>query len=267
MPSFDNDFSPRGTAQEIVDQSTQTSQDGRHSLERQQRRGSESPQPFEVDTIEDSPMGFENPLIQPLVSEDEIPNLATQITLANRSSNLNEVFNVKTLYPGESCVELYLPANPRELPPPRVAAALLKYYRETVHKWLPILSSDFETQLLAYCTIADVVPSQCLAITNLVFAIGAQYALLVNDAQCLNMNGCLDHHVYISRALKSLELRSSSTWASKPNIVVVQVSYQSRGSKALLIFCRHLDSLRLIISPQDTSRGNIDELKSMRINN
>lgn len=203
-----------------VKPSTRTNQDGRLHSERQQRRESEIPQAFEMDVIEDSPMGFDNHTQQVLSTGDEMADIATQ-----ESPDLDKLFDVKTLYPDESYVGSFLPVSPEELPSTQVAAALIEHYREGMHKWLPILSSDFETQLLAYHTHADAVPSQYLAITNLVFAIGARYALLVDDAQYLSLDGCLEHNVYMSRALQLLDSRASPIWASKPDIAVVQVSY------------------------------------------
>jgi hypothetical protein len=169
-------------------------------------------------------MGCDSPIQQPHPIGAEVADLTTRTASTCIPPELNRVFDVKTLYPDENCTAPYFPVNSGDLPSFLVAETLFKHYREGMHKWLPILSPDFETEFLGYHTHADAVPSRWLAIMNLVFAIGAQYALLVNDAQCLITDDSFEHQVYMSRALQLLDSQASPIWSSKPNIAVVQVS-------------------------------------------
>ncbi|KAJ4357575.1 uncharacterized protein N0V89_002151 [Didymosphaeria variabile] len=108
-----------------------------------------------------------------------------------------------TFYLDEATIEVDYSANPFELPSVNIAQTLVDSYMTTVQDTFPVLSKpDFKNQVYQYYEsfsqgTPSAMPETWLAILNLVFAIGAKHAQMVQANWLVDGQ---DHFVYHSRA-------------------------------------------------------------------
>lgn len=113
-----------------------------------------------------------------------------------------------------------------ELPPTEAAKRLFECYITTIHASFPILPHNFEEDFKAYIDSIKQhrplqPPPRWRAILNLMFAIGAQYSHLINAGW---QAGDRDHLVYMTRALRLLELNNTLVAISAPDIALIRAS-------------------------------------------
>lgn len=113
-----------------------------------------------------------------------------------------------------------------ELPPAEAAERLFECYITTIHPSFPILPHNFERDFNGYMdSIKQHRPLQprnrWRAILNLVFAVGAQFSHLVDASWQADDR---DHLVYMTRAMRLLELENTLVAISTPDIALIRVS-------------------------------------------
>ncbi|CAI6342375.1 unnamed protein product [Periconia digitata] len=113
-----------------------------------------------------------------------------------------------------------------ELPPTEAAERLFECYITTIHASFPILPHDFEEDFKAYIdSIKQHRPLQppirWRAILNLMFAIGAQFSHLIGASWQTDDR---DHLVYMTRALRLLELNNTLVAISAPDIALIRAT-------------------------------------------
>ncbi|CBY02060.1 hypothetical protein LEMA_P008470.1 [Plenodomus lingam JN3] len=149
--------------------------------------------------------------------------------------------------------------DPNIVPCADTAGRLYEHYRSVVHDPFRVLGDAFAGQLRRYYIAlkGDAMLSVCSkwkACMNLVFAIGARYAQLIDDdPQAEDHN----HLAYMWRAVHLLELGSFSAPVLAPDLSFVQTeAYTSEWEKAwytLGISIRHAQAAGLHLRHQDPS--------------
>lgn len=113
-----------------------------------------------------------------------------------------------------------------ELPPAEAAERLFECYITTIHPSFPILPHNFEKEFNGYIDSIKQhrpfqPPNRWRAILNLVFAIGAQYSHLVDASWQADGR---DHLIYMTRALRLLELENTLVAISAPDIALIRAT-------------------------------------------
>lgn len=132
------------------------------------------------------------------------------------------------------------PVQPYEMPPRDLADRLFGDYLTTVHPFFPIINQPlFTAQFHKFFDSAARPGDKWMAILNMVFAIAAKHAHLVNAPWCQDAN---DHNVYFSRA-RVLSL-NGDVILSHPDLQQVQVE----GLMAYyLLATNHINRYALIV--------------------
>lgn len=147
----------------------------------------------------------------------------------NRPGSLKQtgIFHVSdsTFYLDRDDHQLEAMVDPYEMPPANTAERLFDCYLQTVHTSFPILPDIFEKQFRRYNDHMKQsrpyrVPEKWQGMLNLVLAIGAQHAHLI---QAEWRGDERDHLVYMTRATKILGLDKISTLLSAPSLSLIQV--------------------------------------------
>jgi len=160
-----------------------------------------------------------------------------------KSSNAKYVAD-SSFYLDSDSLEVDIMVDPYELPPPDLAEMLFNCYMETVHNWFPILPETYEDQFHRYINSIKrgqrfQVPEKWQAILNLVFAISARFAELIEA----DWRGeTQDHLIYMKRAVRILDVKDTALIISAPDLSLIQVSTPSHSRSSLIaprrpVFC------------------------------
>jgi hypothetical protein len=123
------------------------------------------------------------------------------------------------------------PVNAHAMPPPELAEQLFESYLTTVHPSFPILNRTlFRAQFRTFIDDGVRPGDKWLAILNIIFAIGARYAHLVDAPWRGDPN---DHLIYLTRA-RVLSVNSDAVFCH-PDLQQVQVE----GLTAFYLYSTH----------------------------
>ncbi|CAN9241289.1 unnamed protein product [Alternaria alternata] len=133
-----------------------------------------------------------------------------------------------TFYLDSDDLDVDIMVDPYELPSPETAEKLFDCYMRTIHDSFPIVSDVFEDQFRRYNNSAKrnriyQVPEHWQATLNLVLAIGAQYAHLIQAEWRADER---DHLIYMTRAIRILRLDKVATSLRAPSLPIIQVCYR-----------------------------------------
>ena len=131
-----------------------------------------------------------------------------------------------TFYLDSDDLDVDIMVDPYELPSPETAEKLFDCYMRTIHDSFPIVSDVFEDQFRRYNNSAKrnriyQVPEHWQATLNLVLAIGAQYAHLIQAEWRADER---DHLIYMTRAIRILGLDKVATSLRVPSLPIIQAT-------------------------------------------
>ncbi|KAH8730424.1 hypothetical protein GQ44DRAFT_442526 [Phaeosphaeriaceae sp. PMI808] len=111
-----------------------------------------------------------------------------------------------------------------QAPPRDVAHRLILHFKNTVHKWIPIISTLFlEKEVHIYYEQENpLVKNIWLVRLNLVLAISARHLFLANGSPDVNHGSEREDTTYLNKAILLFGLHDSMLTPSKPNIMLVQ---------------------------------------------
>lgn len=156
------------------------------------------------------------------------------------SGNSSRVSNITdaSFYLDGDDIELDIAVDPYEMPDPDIAQKLFECYVNTVHCSFPILPATFVDQFHRFIEAWErnrpyEVPDKWRATMNIVFAIGAKYAHLV-EADWRGDDR--DHLIYMTRANRLLGMRNTAMIIAGPDLELIQAVGSShllkkRGSR------------------------------------
>ncbi|PSN59781.1 hypothetical protein BS50DRAFT_507719 [Corynespora cassiicola Philippines] len=116
-------------------------------------------------------------------------------------------------------VEIDMSVNPYEVPDLDTADRLFQCFLEAVMGWLPIIPLELMNQIQNWYDTPYQTPKQWRAIMNLIFSIGSRYSDLLKDDDALPSD---DHALYMSKAVRLLELNDTLMTLSAPDLPMVQ---------------------------------------------
>ncbi|KAH6362249.1 hypothetical protein HBI34_179430 [Parastagonospora nodorum] len=145
---------------------------------------------------------------------------------ARSSSKLRVSLAQCYFYLDEEDIDAFDDVDADDYPPVETAERLTEIYKEAVHAPFRILEDAFFQQLRTFYEMVQrgnvpMASSRWKAVMNMLFAIGARFSHLIGaDWQA----GDRDHLIYMSRAVKSLELKKFQQWTCAPDSHIIQAT-------------------------------------------
>jgi hypothetical protein len=145
---------------------------------------------------------------------------------ARSSSKLRVSLAQCYFYLDEEDIDAFDDVDADDYPPVETAERLTEIYKEAVHAPFRILEDAFFQQLRTFYEIVQrgsvpMASSRWKAVMNMLFAIGARFSHLIGAGW---QAGDRDHLIYMSRAVKALELEKFQQWTCAPDSYIIQVS-------------------------------------------